>query len=74
MIAFRFLFMAEYVSRLEGNLRWLQWKTASSLRPRLLALGRWWRPYPPLPYLNDHLYRDIGLEPPQKREEGIWPW
>jgi hypothetical protein len=27
-----------------------------------------------LPYLNDHLCRDIGIEPMPKQQEWFWPW
>jgi len=71
MIASNFLFMAEYFGRFDPRWRSLQARSASGLR-RLGAIFR--RPYPPLPPLSAHLYRDIGIEMPPKREDVFWPW
>jgi hypothetical protein len=32
------------------------------------------RQYPPPPYFNERLCRDIGIEPPPKTEQWPWPW
>jgi hypothetical protein len=32
------------------------------------------RQYPPPPYFDEHLCRDIGIEPPPKAEQWPWPW
>jgi len=75
MMASQFLFMAEYFARLEGRLRWVQRHTASWTRHLVIGVMRRVRPYPPLPPLSDHLYRDLGIERPLRREEpGLWPW
>ena len=71
MIASNFLFMAEYFGRFDPRWRSLQARSASGLR-RLGAIFR--QPYPPLPPLSAHLYRDIGIEMPPKREDPFWHW
>ena len=38
------------------------------------AVGRRLRQHSPPPYLNEHLCRDIGIDPPPKRQELLWPW
>jgi hypothetical protein len=72
MIASQFLFMAEYFGRLDPRWRSLRARSASVLRRLGAGLGR--RPYPPLPPLSAHLYRDIGIEVPPKREDLFWHW
>jgi len=47
---------------------------SESVFRRLRAVVGGWRRQPPLPYLNDHLCRDIGIEPGPKRQEWFWPW
>jgi hypothetical protein len=44
------------------------------LRRLRSAVSRRLRQHSPPPYLSDHLCRDIGIEPPPKREEPFWPW
>jgi len=68
MIASQLLSIAEFCRRLDAR-RLLQ----SPLRRLLGAVGRLQRRHRRLPYLNEHLCRDIGIEPPPKPREQIWP-
>ena len=46
-----------------------------SLARRLWStVDRSLRQHSPPPYFSDHLCRDIGIDPPPKREEYPWPW
>jgi hypothetical protein len=72
MIASPLLFMAEYLGRFGTRPRTKA--TALTVRDGLSAVGRVFKQNPPPPYLSDHLCRDIGLEPPPKRQEWFWPW
>jgi hypothetical protein len=44
--------------------------TPSLWRP-LVRIARWLRPRPRLPYLSEHLCRDIGIDPMPKPRD--WP-
>jgi hypothetical protein len=47
-------------------------RAATLLRRVLFAAGL--RQHPPPPYFDEHLCRDIGIEPPPKAEQWPWPW
>ncbi|MGE0116620.1 MAG: hypothetical protein AB7S71_06445 [Dongiaceae bacterium] len=44
---------------------------APSLWRPLVRIARWLRPRPRLPYLSEHLCRDIGIDPMPKPRD--WP-
>jgi hypothetical protein len=73
MIALQLPFVAEFFGRLRP-LRGHDDAVGASARLRLLpAIARALRSPSPVT-LNDHLRRDIGLEPVGKRQDVFWPW
>jgi hypothetical protein len=67
-------FMSEYAGRFDRRSNRSDVGQAPFVRRLLTALlTRPRRPSLP-PYLNDHLCRDIGIEPTPKRQEWFWPW
>ena len=49
-------------------------RTVTLLRRLLSAVRRRLRWYPPPPYGDARLCRDIGIEPPPREEHWPWPW
>jgi hypothetical protein len=75
MMNSQLLFTSEYAARFDARLVPLPEAPPESLLRRLIvSIGRRLRPNPPPPYLNDHLCRDIGIEPMPMRQEPPWPW
>lgn len=76
MIASQLLFVAEYLSRLDPRPRMFrpEGQSESPLRRLSTALGRRLRRGSLPTNLSEHLYRDIGIDPPPKRREHFWPW
>lgn len=75
MIASQLLFVAEFFGRLSpqrghGD---VAGPSTSALYRVPSAIVSALRPPSPLT-LNDHLRRDIGLEPLAKRQDVFWPW
>ena len=75
MIVSQLLFVSEFFGRLSpqrghGD---AASPSSSALYHAPSAILRALRPPSPLA-LNDHLRRDIGLEPLPKRQDVFWPW
>lgn len=76
MFASQLLSMAAYLGRLDPRRSSYESerRARSGAMQRLTAVVRWLRPHPPLPCLNDHQRRDIGLGPLPRERIQMWPW